>query len=458
MTLTQRQPFAAIDMPRLQSLSNIKNRQNAISPFASSPMKNAASAGKRSLAATSFDADDAENVDPSVFNSPTKRSKTTKMDDGMSKEPKYHLSLTPPAQKTFQFSSPPVPSVRKALSSPAPAIPTSISTSRGSPKHKRVGLLSKRRVSSSPFKRIDPPSFGRNSSPALPFSIDAALSGTIPTYTPKPAVAAPAPAPAPAQVQTLEESMPKSWFFEIHEDTPEQEATNLMEHSACVLDISSDDDNETRRKNEELERGKENIPPPDHATFRIHSNDFASRDGRLGDEAQREPSEPTKHPRLRNIAQDAMDEDRSPLSDLPAAEFYGPGLDASSYATVDVAIENPSSLSKEFDFNLPADSKEPNEEKLKDEASPPLEPIGIYADETSTQDLPVDTAAPELPAEAAPEDIAAPELPAETSVPEPVVETIADELPIETVTEQIPNKFGDAMEVTVEALPEPVPA
>jgi hypothetical protein len=249
--------------------------------------------------------------------------------------------------------------------------------------------------------------------------------------------------------------MPKSWFFEIHEDTPEQEATNLMEHSACVLDISSDDDCETRRRNEELERGKENIPPPGHSSFRIHSNDFASRDGRLGDEAQGSLSEPTKHPRLRKIAQDAMDEDRSPLSDLPAAEFYGPGLDATSYATVDVAIENPSSLSKEFDFNIPGESKEPIVEEPKDEAGPSLDPIGIYADETATQETPVDTAAPavELSIEAP-----APEVSIEAPAAELPVETTAHDLPAETATEQLPTESSGAMEVTVEVLQDALPA
>jgi hypothetical protein len=63
------------------------------------------------------------------------------------------------------------------------------------------------------------------------------------------------------------------WFFDIHEDTPEQEAANLMEHSASVLDISSDDDLSTKNRNED--RGKENVPPPDWLASqpRMHSLD-----------------------------------------------------------------------------------------------------------------------------------------------------------------------------------------
>jgi hypothetical protein len=147
--------------------------------------------------------------------------------------------------------------------------------------------------------------------------------------------------------------MPKGWFFEIHEDTPEQEAANLMEHSASVLDISSDDDVATKQRNEEQERGKENIPPPDFLLVqpRVHS------------EVEVQIEEPVKRPRLRKIVQDAMDEDRRPLGDLVASEFYGEGCDASSYVTVDAGIEKPSSLSKEFDF-----SSELSEEKKLEEA------------------------------------------------------------------------------------------
>lgn len=139
--------------------------------------------------------------------------------------------------------------------------------------------------------------------------------------------------------------MPNSWFFHIHEDTPEQEAANLMEHSASVLDISSDDDVETKQRNEELERGKENVPPPDFlaAQPRMQADVEA--------ELQAQIEEPVKRPRLRKFVQDAMDEDRRPLGDLPACEFYGEGCDASSYVTVDTGIEKPSSLSRECDFS-----------------------------------------------------------------------------------------------------------
>jgi len=199
---------------------------------------------------------------------------------------------------------------------------------------------------------VDPPSFAQNSKgSALPFSIDAALSGSIPTYTPKPTSVAATPVAAPQHVATPgEEIMPKAWFFAIHEDTPEQEAANLMEHSASVLDISSDDDAESKKRNEELSRGKENVPPPEWVEAQ------QARPTQTLDAATH-VDDIMKRPRLRHVVQDAMDEDRRPLGDLPPCEFYAAGCDASSYVTVDVGIERPSRLSRECDFSVAADEE-----------------------------------------------------------------------------------------------------
>ncbi|KAJ9639872.1 hypothetical protein H2199_006105 [Coniosporium tulheliwenetii] len=246
------------------------------------------------------------------------------------------------------------------ISLPATSNATPISTSRGSPKNKRVGILSNRRKSSSPYTRVDPPSYfrtSRNSSSGLPFSIDAALSGTISSYTPKSSPTTPPLAETPAPVTpAVEAAMPKSWFFEIHEDTPEQEATNLMEHSAVCLDISSDDDCDTKRKSEDSERGKENIPPSDFLAGPMNS---ASGSASLNSTQAEAATEPVKPKSRRHREKDAMDEDRVALGDLPAADYYGEGLDASSFVFVDgTAPEKPSGLSKEykdFDFEASAD-------------------------------------------------------------------------------------------------------
>lgn len=351
MATFTRQPFAELGGSRLQALQSAKNKQNALPSSFSTSLKPtpAPSTGKRQRAPEIYEDVDSENMDPSIFNSPSKKSKHS--DAGFVKPAKFSLFTSPVKPSISLTATPSVPSVRKALSSPNTAKSTPITNSRGSPKNKRLHAVSKRRASSSPFRRVDPPSFSQ-SSPALPFSIDAALSGSISTYTPK---AAPitTPASAPAQVSTLDESMPKGWFFEIHEDTPEQEAANLMEHSAAVLDISSDDDVETKKRNEELERGKENIPPPD---FLLAQPRTALAEAGL-ESSELQIEEPIKRPRLRKFVQDAMDEDRKPLGDLVPSEFYGEGCDASSYVTVDAGIERPSSLSKECDFGPPTPEK-----------------------------------------------------------------------------------------------------
>jgi hypothetical protein len=190
--------------------------------------------------------------------------------------------------------------------------------------------------------------------------------------------------------------MPKSWFFDIHEDTPEQEAANLMEHSASVLDISSDDDCETKRMNED--RGKENIPPPDFISSQSSARANANSD--IMETNAAASVEHVKLPRLKNFSQDAMDEDREPLKDLPASDFYGEGCDATSYVTVDAFMERPSALSKEFDLNTSEaeeyQEKDGNREPVVEQA-PEKEPIQIYAD-VEPQQEPTATPKEDIPA------------------------------------------------------------
>lgn len=135
------------------------------------------------------------------------------------------------------------------MSAPAGRSPT-----RGS---KHVGMLNRRRAV--PFARVDPPSFNLFSAP---FSLDAAVKGTVPSYTPR--------SSSSKTVSTRDSddlygsSMKSSWFFDIHEDTPEQEMTNLLDHNTCRLDISSDEECEQKLRRERADgRGKENIPPAD---------------------------------------------------------------------------------------------------------------------------------------------------------------------------------------------------
>jgi len=112
-----------------------------------------------------------------------------------------------------------VPSTPVVPDRAAQSRPSSAPTVTGrSSKSKRIGILSRRRVSSSPFTRVDPPAF--------------------------------------SNVPTLEKSIPKTWIFDIREDTEGEEASNLMYHYTLILDIES-------RAAAKDDRGKENVPPVD---------------------------------------------------------------------------------------------------------------------------------------------------------------------------------------------------
>ncbi|MCJ1285874.1 hypothetical protein MMC26_005216 [Xylographa opegraphella] len=285
-----RQPFACLDGPRLRNLTNVKNRQNATPIVLASPVKRRYS--------PSFDDVDSENIDPMNLKSSSKKAKNI-YGNPIKPAKVSHFVLKSTYDAPTALARPIItpkrldavrPSTRKAATpSSAPA------TAGRSPKSKRIGILSRRRVSSSPFTRVDPPTFGLAN--GMPFSIDAALSGTVSSYKAEPVAA--------ITVPTLEESIPNGWMFDIHEDTPEEETGNVMSFSFQTVDIS--DDESRRAANDD--RGKENIPPTDYPSMVV-----ATRSG---------------------FRQDVMtDEPRTPLGDLDAADFYADGCDVSSYIIV----------------------------------------------------------------------------------------------------------------------------
>jgi hypothetical protein len=172
---------------------------------------------------------------------------------------------------------------------------------------------------------VDPPKFAAPSS-GLGFSIDAALSGTIPSYTPRERNAAPSistehPIPLLHQAEAKD-----SWFFDIHEDTEEELATNLMEHSTCTLDISSDEESRARERDC---RGKENVPPPDDisqtrsslSTSPAEASELSMHEIKARIRASR---------KKREVDEGACDVDRAPLGDLAAEDFYADGCDGES--------------------------------------------------------------------------------------------------------------------------------
>lgn len=275
MATITRQPFAPLDGARLQALTSTKNRQNAVHSAIS----------KRK--APVYESHDSENVDPNMF---AKRSKgsDSASPSGLFKKPAFTLTtaagnvsttfdasklkpsspsvsalsasprnvLKPraPSAKVGSFKASKSPVRFSPLSTSSPSLSSissslSASSSRSSLRAPRRGgiLSNKRRSAASPKS-------------ALPFSLDAALKGTFSPFDSRMAAAA---LPSPLTASINEDGMSSNWFFDIHEDTPEQEMTNLLQHSTCVLDISSDEESEQKLRRERAEgRDKENIPPP----------------------------------------------------------------------------------------------------------------------------------------------------------------------------------------------------
>lgn len=315
-----RQPFAPLDGTKLQTLTSLKNRQNAFPTV---------SAGKRK--ADSIDTDDSENVDPSSF---AKRSKgadsffsndcfkpstfvLTKASNNVGCSNSMKIASSAPSSTKI---SRPIARPRAIIQpkSPAARLNTSLTSSTAAPLSapagrsptrgsKRIGILSNRRRTASPFTRVNPPAFGGSGSgrlAAAPFSLDAALKGTVSSYAARnPIVQAAAPA-----VDLYDSLDSSSWSFEIHEDTPEQEMTNLLQHSTCVLDISSDEESELKAVREQAEgRDKENIPPADDVS----------------------------QVRARRSEDDMLVEKmRGPLAEMNASDYYAEGCGSDSVILV----------------------------------------------------------------------------------------------------------------------------
>jgi hypothetical protein len=270
--------------------------------------------------------DDYENIDPAQF---SKRSKGS--DNSFSKDifKSSSFVLTTAAStpgivndasavspaKPSALLQPSAPRLRSYLRPKSPAAKLNTSIARPSPlsapagrsptrASKRIGILSNRRRSGGSFARVDPPSF--NLSAPAPFSLDAALKGTIPSY---------GRSPGGASGSLHESGMKSSWFFDIHEDTPEQEITNMLQHSTCTLDISSDEESEQRARRERAEgRDKENIPPADDVS---QTSSSASR--------RAAPSP---------VDEMVVEKVRGPLAEMDAADYYPEGCDGSSVVIV----------------------------------------------------------------------------------------------------------------------------
>lgn len=264
--------------------------------------------------------DNSENVDPILFSKRAKGADGSPSKDSFIKPPTFFLK----SDSVHGFSAPITsqavkPRLRSMLNPRSPAAklatkntrPTPLSAPAGrSPPRKRSGLLSSKKR---PGARLEPPVFGLPAgSSAVPFSLSDALKGTISKYTTQNDALALKQSSTSSFNGLHEPELKSSWFFDIHEDTEAEEAANMLQHGACVLDISSDEESEKRRQRERAE-GKENLPP-------------------LDDISQ------TSYPRaVRNTAsidEMVVEKERSPLGEMDPKDYYSEGCDENSVVTV----------------------------------------------------------------------------------------------------------------------------
>ncbi|OQO15119.1 hypothetical protein B0A48_00501 [Cryoendolithus antarcticus] len=311
---TVRQPFGELSNSRVQQLSSAKNRQNGLisngSPLSGKPMSALSKTPKkRAYSPSPYDEADAENVDPGLL-SPSKKSKG---DDCSTPVKPFAFVLKP---TTSMLPPPARLATPLRASMPSPRAPLTAPAGR-SPKRK---MATNRRISA-PFTRIDPPS-GTTGASTLPFSLDAALKGTLPTST----------LTAPELGATIEESKRSDLFFEIYEDTPEEEAAILMEHSTLTLDLSSDDEAKQAARSD---RGKENTPPEGYDAP-IASRAVAAS---VAEALLPAPTRVKKADIVRRKIVEMDDGERTPLSDLETEPFLPEGLEKDSHVVVDAVVE-----------------------------------------------------------------------------------------------------------------------
>lgn len=235
-------------------------------------------------------------MDPNLLDGLNKRKRASlDADVAIAKPPRYHLKTVSSAASRLPTTSitPRLDTAQKAaapVSAPAAAGRSPTSSKR------HGGLLGR--------KRFAPPAFGTPGSPSV--SIAAALSGTLAQKKTK-------------KGHTLQDRQPKSWFFDIYEESQEQQDYRInewtMTQSATSLDISDDE----ARAQQALDRGKENIDP-DEVSAPVTRSMAAAAAAAAAVKVERK---------------DIMtDETRSPLGELDPKDYYGEGLDATSVVLV----------------------------------------------------------------------------------------------------------------------------
>ncbi|EXJ91701.1 hypothetical protein A1O3_00251 [Capronia epimyces CBS 606.96] len=339
-----RHPFGLLNESKIRSMQSLKNRQNAITPNSAPCLKRRAVSPEAGS--------DSENIDPNMLNSLNKRKRSGFDDDvSASKACQFGLNVTTISSTPRRLDTP-TPRLDTCIK-PSPSAPASapVAAAGRSPTRKRSGLLQTR-------KRFNPPAFPlSNQSPAL--SISAALNGTKKSRLQSQARKAQAQNPTQTQThaRTLEDLKPKSWFFDIFEETQEVQEYRMnewtMTQSATGLDISDDEGKATKSPGELLDRGKENVDPNEPSAPVTRSMAAAAV---------------AKAASGKSKDVDAMiDDERQPLADLNPAKFYAEGLDATSVVLVHDDAEQVQEQEKELD------QVQEQEQELVPEPEPELE-------------------------------------------------------------------------------------
>lgn len=333
-TTITRQPFGSLKGSRLRNLSHVKNVQNGMMTLGSShephpsmikakpyldvealinmtpalPSLKPSSLKRRHESSQSDDCWNSENVDPDLLSSPTKKTKTGAQNfDQPFKASKFNLNIMGRPINAMKSKNPLHIETHKAIESlkrkstddtpeesgkPSKMRHLETAPAGRSPKSKRIGILSRRRMGTNSFTRINPPSFSATrTSNEISYSIDAALSGTVSSRKKK-------------VISMLDGSSTNGWKFAIREDTEGERLDNILQHSTCILDISDDEGTANGMDG----RGKENIPPADWT--------------------------PITNPVPVSRKDKMTDEPRTPLGDLNAGEYYGEGCDTNSFVII----------------------------------------------------------------------------------------------------------------------------
>jgi hypothetical protein len=236
--------------------------------------------------------DNAENINPNTLSLSGKRKRTLDDDEDTSSS-----KGSPKPLKTSRMAL----SVRDMNFSPRLSTPSklALSTPKSAPILKPAGRspppksLSSRRSTITKAR----PESSKRGGVARPFSLATALSHGKAKTT----MAAPKP------------KGPSSWFFDIHVDSEQEEMTNLMQHSTGVLDISDDESKISTAD----DRGKENVPPAELGIDLPRSREVTAL---VEAAAARKAGK--------------MEEDRAPLGELNAADYYPEDCNAFSFAVV----------------------------------------------------------------------------------------------------------------------------